>query len=456
MRGWNKGTTRLTPKQYLALVVRILGNLHGRDVIERMDAYLGERAARMGPADLTRNVLMSWCARVCRAYVRPPMASGITDALVAVLGDHSATTLVERYAVADGRPLPTAVAQASGKAQRYQETGGYAGVLISWSERTARITLSVITPDDLQADYASEDPSEPTVVRYSTCYTVDGDAVEAVDVYDLTDLRAPSYRVMAGDDDITQAVHDQTYEGADYIWRAAADKRYPEGRPFHRIVVRGHPDDTYRRLQQVEASLVVPIRWTAWGSGTDLASHPGRNVMGMKLVGMASDTATGATGMADGPEVIKRWVPTTDELTPEHWQDAPAFEPLSTAKAVALYESLTLSAIDLPMLMDGTGGEPTKREQEAQEEAILATLTECRRFDAELLRRCAATANRIPEVAGSTIPEGPFGLLYRGEVDAALLAVETRAGERDGGRTDRRGRTERESGDASGEEAGPE
>ena len=76
--------------------------------------------------------------------------------------------------------------------------------------------------------------------------------------------------------------------------------------------------------------------------------------------------------------------------------------------------------IDLPLQLEASGGEPTAREQEAQEEAIRGTFPECRRFDAELLRRCAALANRLPTVDGDDIPEGPYGLLYRGEVDQLL------------------------------------
>ena len=448
-RGYDKGSTRLTLDQYLALVVRILDNRHGADVIERMEHHLGERAARMGPVDLSRNVLRSWCTRVCRAYSVPPMVSGMTPELLAALGDDSASTMVARYAEAGGAPMPTPVIQASSRAQWYQEPGGFAGVALGWSDRTGRLSLQVVTPDDLRAEYASDDPTEPTVVQHRAVRTVDGEAREVVEVYDLTDLDAPSYRVMDGESDITGQVHGQEYTGEGYLWR------YSDGRPFHRIVVRGHPDRAYDRLQQVEASLVVPMRWTAWGSGTDFASHPGRNVRGLTLAGMASDTSQGAVGLSDGPEVIKRWVNTDPDMPGDHWQDAPAFDPLTTARAVGLYEQMALSMIDLPLQMEATGGEPTAREAEAQEEAIQATLAECRRFDAELLRRCAALANRLPEVAGETIPEGPYGVLYRGEVAEALEATATRAGENDGGR-DRRGQAGDDPGGQDRTGAGPE
>jgi hypothetical protein len=416
-RSFNKGRTRLEPSQYVPLVVRIIRNRHGADVISRSEDILGPaRAARIGPADLSRNVLRSWCTRVCRAYSRPPLATGVTDELAAALGDRSASTTIERYAEAGGRPLPTTVAQASGEAQWYQESAGFCGVRIGWSRRTGRILLQVVTPDDLEVEYASDDPTEPTVIRHRGVRVLGDEAVEVVEVYDLTDLDAPSYRVMQGDADVTERVHGRTFEGAGYL----AEWSFSDGTPYHPIVVRGHPRHMYARLQQVEASLVVPVRWTAWGSGCDFSSHPGLNVRGMVLHGQSSNTDEGATGYPAGPDVVNVWADMDPDKPGDHWQDTPAFDPLTIGKAVGFYESMTLSMIDLPIQTEATGGEPTKREMEAQEEAIEGTFPECRRFDSELLRRCAALANRLESVQGDDIPEGPYGLLYRGEVDQAL------------------------------------
>jgi hypothetical protein len=114
------------------------------------------------------------------------------------------------------------------------------------------------------------------------------------------------------------------------------------------------------------------------------------------------------------------WTDTDPDKPGDHWQDKPAFDPLTIGKAVGFYESMTLSMLDLPIQTEATGGEPTAREMEAQEEAIEATFAECRRFDSELLSRCAALANRLPMVEGENISEGPIGLLYRGEVEDAL------------------------------------
>lgn len=423
-RGASKGSTRLSPREYAALAVRISGNRHGADVIARMESYLGARAARLGPVDLTRNVLISWQSRVCRAYARPPLVSGLTAELAAVMGDHTAQTVIDRYGQAGGRPMPTSQAQASHEAMRLQEgAAGYAGVRIGWSARTGRIVLEVIPPDDLEPVYASDDPTEPTIIRHHGVRHLGGEPIEVVEVYDLTDLSSPSYRVYKDGDegqDVTQEVHGRTFTGQAYL----DEWSYQDGRPYHPIVMRGHPDRLYDRLQQVEATLATAIRWTAWGSGCDFASHPGRNVRGLALASMTSSTGEAAVGIADGPEVIKRWVDMDPENPGDHWQDAPAYDPLTMARAVGLYETMALSMIDLPMQLEATGGEPTAREAEALEERIQGTLPEARRFDAELLRRCAALANRVDEIPASGIPEGPYGVLYRSEIDAALPQIE--------------------------------
>lgn len=116
-RGINKGSTRLNPEQYVGLVVRIIRNRHARDVIQRAGDILGDRASRIGPIDLGRNVLRSWCTRVCRAYSRPPLVTGLSLELATALGDHSASVTVDKYLSVGGRPLPTTVSQASARAQ---------------------------------------------------------------------------------------------------------------------------------------------------------------------------------------------------------------------------------------------------------------------------------------------------------------------------------------------------
>ena len=415
----NAGHTRLPLWQHVALAVRILRNHHAVDLLTRSRDLLGDRADRIGPMDMSRNLLRTWCERVGRAYDIPPMVSGFNPALSPVIGDSSATTTARRYATVDAAPMPTTAADASAEAQLYQLGAGYSAVKVGWSRRTGRESLHVVTPDHFWPEYASDDPSEPTIVRVKSSHRLRGELHNLLEVYDLTDLDNPSFRILDGDKDVTKAVLGRTFIGGDYL----AVWSFSDGRPYHPVVVRGHPRHAFDRLQQVEASQIAPVRWTAWGSGTDFASHPGRNVRGLRQIGTSSNTGGGGSGISDGPEVIKQWADINDERPGDHWQDAPAFDPLTIAKAIGFYESLTLSLLDLPMQMEATGGEPTAREAEALESRIRATYTECRRFDAELLRRCAALANRLPEVEGSGFSEDRLGVLYRNEIAEALGAV---------------------------------
>ena len=410
----NTRTAKRTPEQQVALAVRIIEHRHHMDVLARSPDILGDRASMIGPIDLSRNVLRSWTDRVGRAYGITPFVGSMSPILAAALGDASASVTVAKYATADGYPMPSTAILASEEAQRYELGAGFAGVLIGWSKRTQRIYLEVITPDDLCITYDSDDPTEPTGIIQRGVRTIAGQAVEVEETYDLTDLEQPSYRVMKGAEDVTQTVHGETFTGEDYPWR------YSDGTPYHRIVLRGNPKRVYERSRQVEASLIVPVRWTAWGSGTDHCSHPGRNVRGMVPMTLDSDTDERQTGTVAGPAVVHRWVDINPERPGDHWQDAPAFDPLTTAKAIGFYESLTLSLIDLPIQMEATGGEPTAREAEAMEEYIRGTFAEARRFDGELLRRCAALANSLSEVDATDLSEEPYGTLYRHEIADAL------------------------------------
>lgn len=414
---WNRGRTRLTESQYIELACRILRNRHVADVQSRTVDLLGEKKAdRIGPIDMTRNVLRSWTSRVCRAYDTPPLVSGLTDDLVAAIGDYTASTTARDYAQLGGRPMPSVLADASRQAHIFQEAAGFCGVLLSWSDRSGRLVPQVIAPDEMAPPRYVPGESEPVVVEYRSVRVVGGSARSVTEIFSVEDSSAPFYRVMSDGADVTALVHGDVYEGDSYtaLWS------YSDGRPFLPIVVRGHIDRIYDRLQQVEGSLIVPARWTAWGSGCDLSSHPRSNVRGMRLVGGDSSTATGQTGADDGPDVVHRWEDTDPEKPGDHWQDKPAFDPLTTGRAVAFYETMILSALDLPM-MENTGGEPTQRELEARATLVRAALPECRRFDGELLTRASAMmARRTP---GGDWPTGPFGILYHDEITAARAAI---------------------------------
>jgi hypothetical protein len=412
-----KGRMKRSPIHQIALAVRILDSRHFDDVYDRARDELGDRADVLGPLDLTRNPLRAYVDRVNRIHqAPPPLVDNLSKELAEALGDRSASTTVQRYAAAGGRPMPTSQVRASVEALVYRLGATYAGVLIGYSERSGQAYLQVITPDDLTVEYASHDPTEPTVITHCRQVMHGGEWSDVDEVYDLTDMAAPSYRVMRGDKDITAEVHGRAFEGEGYPWR------YADGTPYHRIVIVGDPRRPYATNALIEATLGVSVLYSHWRAGIRDAGHPQRNVRGLQLAGLGSDADSGQAGVSTGPETVLQWVDIDPDRPGAHWQDGPGFDPEVVGRAIRTYELAAMAALGLPLNYEQTGGEPTEQERKALEQLRAMLYAEARRMDSEVLRRVAALLNRTPD-APSGLDESPYGVLYAGEVEAALEAA---------------------------------
>ena len=425
-----KGRSPRTDAQQTALACRIMAQRHAQDVYDRAIAELGKRGAQLGPLDLTRNTLSDYVNRLGRAYDWPPAVTGdLPVELSKLVGDYSASTLIEKYALIDARPMPTGVLKASREAMRYRLGAGYAGILLGWSERAQRLYLEVVTPDDLEVVFASDDPTEPTIIRHRRWRDIQQQRVESFDCYDLTSMKNPIFRIeqKAKDDkytDITETVTDEeVLSGEAYPWR------YEDGTPYHRIVITGHPRDCYRTNQLIEATLKVSVLWTHWGAGIRDAGHPQRWMVGLQLDGLSSSTDNaGEVGIETGPETVLSYRHSDPERPGFTGQYGPGFDPKITGEAVRAYELQALSMMGLPVAYEQTGGEPTATEAEALERAVQQTYAECRRTDGEVLRRLAALASTVEDTEGARVlsaplSEGPYAVLYGDEVEDALEAV---------------------------------
>ena len=419
----NKGVTKRTARQQAELAVRILDGRHAQDVMQRVADELGASANALGPVDMTRNPLRAAVDRLGRAYRRPALVTGLGEQLARLLGDYSASTTIAAYAKADGRPMPTVMSAASQAALEYRLGACWAAVALGWSERSNAITLEAVSPDQLDVVYASDDPFEPTIIRHLRLrQPVEQTMLElAIDEYDLTDLKAPAYRVRRLTDtgEIDQGSAGR-YEQKDLVG-AAYPWRYQDGRPFHRIVVTGDPRQPYRTNSLIEGTLHVAVLWSHWSAGVRDAGHPQRNVIGLRPAGMSANTNTGETGISLRPGDVLQWEHTNPDRPGSFHQFDPGFDPATIGAAVRDYEAALLSQLGVPTSMESTGGAPAELEHEQLERAIEGTYAECRRLDGEILRRAAAIASAQP--GATAIPEGPYGVLYGDEVEDALEAA---------------------------------
>lgn len=413
----NKGWSSRTPAEQTALCVRIFYGRHAQDLEEQVQAMLGERRPIVGRVDMTRNPLRSACDRVNRAYQRPPLVNGITPAHLRLCADASSSVLVKKYAAVGGLPLATTHQAAAREVLGLYLAATYAGLMVGWSARRQCVVFEPVTPDDLSAEYAGDDPAEPTVIEHRRQRWQGDRFVAAIERYDLTNPDAPKYSVTAAGDTSTDLTPAPVVEAGGWPdeWRDAA------GRPIHRIVLLGRPGQPYATQRLVEASLRVPALWSHWAAGIVDAGHPSRHAMGLRPAGSASDARTGQQGAAGGPEAIHLW----DHVDPERpgtlQQFGPGFDPKLIGEALQDYELGAMNSLGLPIAMSGTGGEPTVQEEAAAERAAALHYPLLRRMDAQALQLVEgylASVDKRPPV------DIAAGILYGDEVEAALVPPE--------------------------------
>lgn len=405
-----------TPREEAALRVRILKGMHVEDVRVRTRQEMGDRARELGPVDLSMNPLRSYVERRGTAYRTPPAVFGLPEELAVALGDASARTTVTRYGRIGARPMPTRMSAVSAEVLRYRLAANWAGTLIGWSASSSRPFLEALPPEVLAVEYHSDDPQAPTTIRHRRLRRLGRDLAEVEDVYDLTDLDAPVFAIVRGDDDVTEeALGPEAAAAARaYPWR------YADGRPFHRIAISGDPRGPYEGIELVEGTLRTCALYTHWGAAVRDAGWPQRNAIGLELEGMDTHSETMQAGISVGPESVLRWRHIDPERPGMLHQFGPGFDPLPLHTAIRSYAEQLVSAMGLPVSAAQTGGEPTETERRALAEAVAATYPDCRAHDGLVLRRVSAVINRE---TGSTLAETAYPVLYGPEVAEEFEAV---------------------------------
>jgi len=415
-RTTNKGVQKRDERSEMALRVRILNCRHVLDAIQRVEDEFGvDQAPLFGPVDLTRNPLRVYTYRIGKAYLTPPAVDDLDPALVALIGDATARATVDRYAAIGAVPMPTQMVVVAADDLRYRLGCNYCGTLIGWSPRSERPYHQVITPDDLDVEFASDDPLDPTVIRHYRRRPVAGVEADVVEHYDLTDLSHPVYRITRGEQDVTATVMETLppgtlVDGWSPLWR------YSDGRPYHRIVISGDPREPYRGLEMTEGTLATAASYTHWRGSIRDAGHPQRCIRGMTIAGQDSIVDEGQ-GIPAYPTSLLQFVDIDPERPGTWFQFQPGYDPEVTGRSIRTHEMGLVETMGLPVDYERTGGEPTATEAAALLETIQATYPECRRRDSEVLRRTAATVNRA---SGSAYSEAPYQIAYREEVAEAL------------------------------------
>jgi len=426
----NKGITKRSVRDEMALRVRIINGRHVTDVIERATAEMGARGLTLGPVDMSSNTLRAYSRARAKAHLTAPYVDALTEELADTIGDHSASTTVDKYGEKGGRPMPTVLASVSHETLVFRVGCNYAATAIGWSDSLARPTLLTVTPDDLDVAFTSDNPIEPSISGRHQTRRINGKDVRVVDTYDITDRSHPTFKVMDGDADVTEKALGRKFEGDGYWWR------FEDGTPFIPIVIIGDPREPFRNVNMVDATLSVCSMKTHWKAGIFDAAYPREHTIGLKLA--KSDNIDGDDGHPAGPEIVYSWEHIDPDRPGTIVQHGPGFDPQKIGESIRDYATGIITAQDLHLRIESVGGEPAETERRAMLEQIAVFYPEARRHDSLVIQRAAAITNRAtamiaaaqeegedePTVTATSHSEVAPGILYREEVDDLFQVAE--------------------------------
>lgn len=405
-------STQLAIQQAVAVV----DNLHRELVQERARSKLGKRRApTLGPVDLSRNALRSGVARLNRSMEIAAFVQGLPAGLP--FGQPSLASMVRRYAAMGGAPVSPDATRAITGSLRYWHAAGFGAVRLGYSDRDGAMTFEPIRPDQLRVEFGGDSSREPMVIEYVRQRHIGGEWRRTVEHYDLTDEDRPRFWIEAPDDAVSQRLtadangEAQTWPDA---WRYPPRDGETMGRPYHRIVTIGDPEDVWATLTAVDSTLSASVYWTAWGAGMVDAGYPARNVRGLRLANQS--TQGGSAGVDVGPEVVNVWLDEDPQIPGTHWQDAPGYDPEAIGRAITRYEQAAYNALGLPVGFENVGGDPGEAERQAVDAAIRRTYDPIRGFVGRLMQRAVAMAHALDPDNVPAPPAQPYAVLLREEI----------------------------------------
>jgi len=418
----SQGFRKRSDREEMILRCQMLNSTHLQAILQKARDELGSRYNQIGPLDFSRNPAVRLTTTLSTAHAIPAGVTGLTDALALAMGDASSGAVKRKYRKAGYAPMPSALRRASRDLERYLVFCHYCGLKPVYDVRFKRISYVVITPDVLEVETDTESGDLPVRLSYLTTRTINGKRVPAIDIYDLSDLDKPIFRIL---DAAGKVIEEKA--GLEYPWF------FSDGTPYSDIIVYGQAKDLARGLEIVEGTLRVSVGWSQFWAGFRDSCFKGRNVRGLTTLQDATENPDGSghgqEGLAVGPESVVIWFDTNDEKPGEHWQWDSPFDAKQYAEALCLYESNFISQLAVSLDLTSTGGEPLTKALEANTAAAMAHYDAQREGDVMAIRVSAAILNE--ETRGSLTPSshddsaGHYGVDYNEELKEELHGERT-------------------------------
>lgn len=264
--------------QHTQLRRRILDGQAGDDLRAYVLRRIGPvRARAWGQPTRTSNPLRDLSAAVAVLYEQPPIVT------------HPQADALAINDVAERLRLSSLWSYAA-EAQHLTEALNEAAIRVDLIE--GRLRWRVVTPDLLEGVGLPDDLGTPGLLREWRVRTVRGEPAWYADELDVLDEDAPHYRVLGADnDDVTEQVLGQRYDGDAYPYRYAPTPRYPLGRPFIPYSLR-HSQAAPRglfspwwRVETVDGTLEAGLVASMIAHVTAQASFPTTVVVGARPMG---------------------------------------------------------------------------------------------------------------------------------------------------------------------------
>lgn len=288
--------------------------------------YHPRRRRALGRPDTTKNLYRSVISQLSHLYDSPPTLTSPDGAdaeatMAAVLDDAGFWSMCQ-----DHQELVLGLQDSLLRFEVVDDRTGPAP--------RQRLQVRVVPPQNVWARSHADAPDVPVELWEWRIRTIDGTERVAIDVLDVSNPEAPSYRVHLPTEqaaldgttglgqDITEQVLGGRFDGDAYPYRYSTGQPVIPGVLYHRT--RGRLWRWRRGCELADGALSVAGLLTQWKHGVRDASHPTRAVAGARLIGVETNERGDAfvqddeaallqfEASGDGQVVFHQWGPGAD------------------------------------------------------------------------------------------------------------------------------------------------